>query len=320
MILSNPKSLAALTLGTALAGCGGGGTTLTFLGPIQANGLPYATNQTVQTSTLSQADSIIAKDSRVAFANGTVLSSGNSEVSFEVLDASTIILTSGGNTWRLENQGSSSSGDVWIAIRNQNGNPSNLSATFGQYDPNDPNSFQSIFFGNIQELPNVSTGGAALTGNTFAISGFETDPAEIGPLSANATYTGEAVVTSDETDGSGNPRLLIDNGTMNVSVNYGGSNTVSGTIQGTASGFGGGTLVLDVNSTNIGSNTNSFTASVGLSGSSTNTNVTALSNGSTLTGTLYGADAAEMGVLLNGTAQTTTDGSVGFAGFGLGKR
>lgn len=318
MKLSNPKSLAVLALSTALAGCGGGGTTTTFIGPIQANGLPYATNQTVQTSTLAGTDNIKAKDSRVAFASGTVLSNGSSEVSFEVVNASTIILTSGSNTWRLQNQGSSSSGDVWLAVRNQNGNPSNLSATFGQFDPNDPNSLQSIFFGNIQELPNVSAGGAALTGNTFAISGFETDPAEIGPLSANVTYTGEAVITSDETDGTGSPRLLMDNGTLNVNVNYGGANTVSGTLQGTASGFGGNTLILDITPTNIGSNSNTFTASFDRSSSSTSTGVTGMSG--TMTGTLYGANAAEMGILVNGSAQTSSSGTVTAAGFGLGKR
>jgi len=154
MKLSNPKSLAALALGTALAGCGGGGTTTTFIGQIQANGLPYATNQTVQTSTLAQADSISAGNSRVAFASGTVLSGGSSAVSFEVVDATTIILTSGSNTWRLINTGSQGGNvDIWRAERNVNGNPSNLTATFGQYDQSNPNSFQSIFFGNIQELP-----------------------------------------------------------------------------------------------------------------------------------------------------------------------
>jgi len=322
MKFSNPRTLSVLVLSTALAACGGSSTTTTLVGTLQPNGLPFATNQVVRTTTLVGAN-IKADDSRVAFTSGTILSSGNSDLSFEVVNASTIILTSGSNTWRLENQGSNpnspSSADVWIAQRNVNGNPSNLSATFGQTElDNNGNpvagSLQSIFFGNIQELPNIATPGSGLSGNSFAISGFETNPDEIAPLTATATYTGDAVITSDRTS-SGNPLLLMDGGTMNVNVNYGGSDTVSGTLSGTASGFGGGNLVVDLTPTDIASGSNSFSTSFSRSSASTSAGVTGMSG--TLTGTLYGADAAEMGLLLNGTAQTSS-GNVDAAGYGLG--
>lgn len=313
------RTVAILPL-IGLTACGGGSTTentpvipddtsSTFLA------LPFATvgQQTVSVATLT-GQTFSAKSTTAGWVNGDA-SSNSGSLDFTIVDANTIQMTQGSATWTFRNQGGSPV-EAWVADSAAGDGPSTLTAVFGQ-GSSVPSGLQSIFFGSLT-VPVQQAGSTTFAFDVSVIGGFETNPTEVAALSATANYQGLAqILTRTGSTLAADTGSILD-GTFDIDVDFGGSNAVSGTLTGTADAdFGGGTVEMTLAGTSIAAGENDFSTSLSVTGG-TNTAITAFNN-STLQGTLYGVDAAEMGILVEGDA-VVSGSTLPAAGFGLGQK
>ena len=307
---------AALAPVLGLAACGGSSTETTLIGPFSPNnGLPFATvnNQTVAVATVSGTE-FSAGTTTAGWQNATGTSSTGS-VEFTIINANTIQMKQGADTWTFRNQGGSPV-EVWLADSAAGDGPTTLSAVFGQ-GSTAPGGLRSIFFGSISSPPQVA-GAITFTSDIYAVSGFETNPAEVDALSATANYQGPAQIVA-RTGASDTTAGDILEGTLDINIDFAGSNAVTGTLNGnTDAEFGGGTLDLTLAPTTIASGDNNFSTTFSKTGG-TNTQITGFTN-TDVSGTLYGVDAAELGVVIKGDAAVTGTGTLPTAGFGLGQK
>jgi len=316
-----------------LMACSSSNETVEFTGAINpGNGLPFGQEGRVLNASTSNAfrgafvnKPFTAATAEASWTNATSTSSGG-DATVTIVSATEIRMTRGGDTWTFRNQGldpTDPTRDFWLAESGTDSNPTTLTGIFGQGAPEDASTpateLQSIFFGEIQTPSSSITGVTDQGSDIFLISGFETRPSEITALNASISYSGDAQILartgSDDTAGS----LL--NGTFDIDINFAaGNNPVSGSINGTADAkFGGGTVDLTLqNGGTVQSGDNSFTTGFARSGG-TNTAITGFSN-TAINGTLYGQDAAEVGLLISGDATVTGTGTVATTGFGRGTK
>ena len=311
-----------------LVACSSSDTTQSLTGPFDDNGLPFAQDGLILNVTLTPAIADRPFTANTADAEWTTTgnTSTSGTASFTIVSTTVIEMTRGGDTWTFRNQGPSASDpdvDLWLADESAGDGPTTLEAIFGQGAAESATTIetelQSIFFGEIKTPPPLATGVTDFSSDTFAISGFETIPTEIEALDAAANYQGEAqlVGRSSVTDAAAGKLL---DGTFDITIDYAGGNTVSGTLTGGSDAeFGGGSLELTLGAGGaVAAGENTFATTFSKTGG-TNTDITGFSDTS-LRGTLYGQDAKEIGLLMSGDATITGTGTIPTTGFGQGSK
>lgn len=302
----------------ALMACSSSETTQTFTGAINpGNGLPFAQSGLILNASTIQDRPFEANTSEASW-NTTTSSSRNNAANFTVVSTEEIRMVRGGQTWTFRNQGSPGSGqpDLWLADASQGDGPVTLSAIFGQGSAS--SSFQSIFFGEIRSLTAAQAGVTDSATDIFAISGFETDPSELGALSAAARYEGTVEMLARTGPGDATSGNILD-GTFTIDVDFGaGPDAVSGSMTGDVDAeFGGDTLTLTLDGGTLAENENSFSSGFRRTGGG-NTDITGFT-GEAVRGTLYGEDGKEIGLLISGTA-TVSGSELATTGFGRGNK
>lgn len=316
--------LAAPVVG--LVACSSSETTTTFTGPVnQGNGLPFAQN-----GLILNAGSVQGREFEASTTTATYTTTGSSSSSgtadFTIISNTVIRMANANGTWTFRNQGPDpldQNRDLWLADASAGDGPTTLNAIFGQGVEENASTtateLQSIFFGEIRTPPSLITGNVDTAVDTFAIGGFETIPSEITALSAAANYQGDAQILArtgptDSTAGN------VLNGSFDIDIDFAAGNAVSGTVTGTTDAeFGGGDITVTLNNGGaIANGGNTFSTGFAKTGGS-NTSITGFSN-TNIRGTLYGEDAAEIGILLTGDATITGTGTVATTGFGQGSK
>ncbi len=326
--ISKYAALAAPVIG--LVACSGSEVTHQFTGPINpGNGLPFAQDGLILN--IANAPAILDREFEANAADatwsGTSSSSASGTASFTILSNTVIQMTRGGDTWTFRNQGPDPldpDRDLWLSDATDGDGPTTLNAIFGQGSAENAattaTELQSIFFGEIRTPPSIQTGVTDFASDTFAISGFETIPSEVAALTASANYQGEAQLVARTGPNDATAGQLLD-GTFDIDIDFAAANRpVSGTISGdTDAEFGNGDIVLTLDpGGTIVDEENTFSTSFSKTGGS-NTAITGFS-GTTITGTLYGADAKEVGLLITGNATISGTGTVVTTGFGRGNK
>lgn len=305
--------LAALTAGcggSAAPGGGGGGG-----GGTGANGLPLAdgsdTTASLTTTFLNTPFTAAGAQATYDLVGGAYANSHTTKaVTVEIIDGDTIDVTIDGTTTRLDVDAGAAPipefpGTVFTDASGT------FSAVFGRAGSG--TTLQSIFFGYVDQ----SDTAADAYSDTFMVSGFETDPAEVGALTTTATYTGAAVMYARATSGTADAArqaVLSDTAGLAMTVNFQ-TGAVGGTISGaTDAALGGGTTTLDLTGA-VTAGTSTFSGTFDEAAGST----VAFSSGQ-FAGTFYGEDAEEAGGTFSGAipAQGAIPEATAGSGFFIG--
>ncbi len=288
------KNLFSITAIALLAGCGGG-TSTAIKG---SNGLPFASGQTADVATLLAANQQVT-GIKAAAANHLLTPTSRASnaqtqnLGISVTAADVISISVGGEGATLSQTGMTG------PYTNPAGDQTNISMEVF--------TDESIFYGEITETPGTVTNYS----DTFFVTGFQSDPAQL--TSASATYDGSAKLvgrTTGATTTSATATTILD-GTLSMTVDFTGGGTVNGTMSDS-----GGALDLTLAQTTV-SGTSFSTTATKSGGTSTVDFIAPL----TVNGQFFGENGNQVGgtmsgIVTNGTLPGSADTST--AGYFLG--